>query len=363
MRSSVVALGALAVIGCGSDGKLGIGGNDLAMSLPDLATRASDLAVPRLGPDLAFGTNTDGAVGCVPASGASAVKLVWNTMQMPLQRSDYAIDLNGDGRVDNALGNIDGALAAQNLDPQSSATMALANGQSITLLEERSTDPTFQADACAAALLYDGQTTASPDYSGAGKFTVDGSNPPGQFEGPIASGRLTSAPPPATARVPSVVHLALPIGSPVPSLVEVIGARLTFTYAGGRVSGGQLNGAVRKEQIDDVIVPNLATLLTLEITLAPTSSQAMQIAAIFDTGGTAQGSCAPYCQNRDGSCAKPNDGRIDPCEVATNSIIQNVLAPDVQMFDAAGNYHPNPANTAKDSLSIGVGFTAVPASF
>jgi hypothetical protein len=55
--------------------------------------------------------------------------------------------------------------------------------------------------------------------------------------------------------------------------------------------------------------------------------------------------------------------KIDICEVATSGLIQNVLAPDVQMFDAAGNYHPNPTNANKDSLSIGLGFTAVPATF
>jgi hypothetical protein len=33
------------------------------------------------------------------------------------------------------------------------------------------------------------------------------------------------------------------------------------------------------------------------------------------------------------------------------------------MLDANGNYHPSPDNTMKDSLSIGLGFTAVPATF
>jgi hypothetical protein len=69
------------------------------------------------------------------------------------------------------------------------------------------------------------------------------------------------------------------------------------------------------------------------------------------------------CQNLDGSCAKAKDGIISDCEVATNGIMRNLLAPDVQMFDAAGNYHPNPSNTSPDSLSIGYAFTAVPASF
>ena len=62
-------------------------------------------------------------------------------------------------------------------------------------------------------------------------------------------------------------------------------------------------------------------------------------------------------------CAVKGDRKIDVCEVATAGLIQNVLAPDIQMFDANGNYHPNPDNTHKDSLSLGLGFSAVTATF
>jgi hypothetical protein len=33
------------------------------------------------------------------------------------------------------------------------------------------------------------------------------------------------------------------------------------------------------------------------------------------------------------------------------------------MFDSAGNYHPSADNTMRDSLSLGVAFTAVKAQF
>ena len=51
------------------------------------------------------------------------------------------------------------------------------------------------------------------------------------------------------------------------------------------------------------------------------------------------------------------------CCVRQNSIIMNVLAPDIQVYDANGNYAPNAHNATKDSLSIGIGYTAVQASF
>ncbi len=64
----------------------------------------------------------------------------------------------------------------------------------------------------------------------------------------------------------------------------------------------------------------------------------------------------------------PKDGMIGLCEVSGNSIIKNVLEPDVQMFEADGvTYHPNKnctgACTTKDSLSLGLGFTGVKATF
>ncbi|HWE29091.1 MAG TPA: hypothetical protein VHB97_13880, partial [Polyangia bacterium] len=302
------------------------------------------------------------SVACLPAAGTAHAQYVWNAVMVPMQRSDYAYDLNGDGRVDNQYGNIVGALASNNIDVQGSATQAITSGQSITLVNERSSDATFAADACAATTMFAGNATASPDYSGAGHFTVDGSATAGHFAGPIAAARFTSDPPPASAKVPTLVDFNLPLFGSTP--VDLVGARITYVRAAdGTVTGGQLNGAMRKYDIDHTVVPSVAGALNLSVQTNPSSSTSMQILAIFDNGGKPSAACGMMCQNLDGSCAIAHDNVISDCEVGTNSIIQNVLAPDVQMFDAAGNYHPNPANTNKDSLSIGVGFTAVPATF
>ena len=88
---------------------------DLAMKAADLATKPHDLAVP---PDLLPPPDMARQMVCAPAGGALHAQYVWNAVVVPLQRSDYALDLNGDGRVDNQFGNIYGALAGQNLDVQ-----------------------------------------------------------------------------------------------------------------------------------------------------------------------------------------------------------------------------------------------------
>ena len=174
--------------------------------------------------------------------------------------------------------------------------------------------------------------------------------------GSYASGTFHSEPDPAFAKVPNEVQIQIPLFANVP--VNLVGARLQVTYATPNLVQGRINGAVRKVELDTHVIPALAAQLSL---LAPFSSE---IQSLFDNGGAPDPACGNQtCRNANGSCAKSGDLVIDPCEVGTNAIIKNVLAPDVQLFDAAGNYAPNPLNTARDSLSVGIAFSAVPASF
>jgi len=56
---------------------------------------------------------------------------------------------------------------------------------------------------------------------------------------------------------------------------------------------------------------------------------------------------------------KPCDQLIDVCEVADNNVVRNVLGPDVQLFtDDGTQFHPTPEHRHKDSLSLGIAFTA-----
>jgi hypothetical protein len=352
-RAMMILVAAASAAGCGGTGVDAGGGADLAVAadmagMTDMPTSSPDLA-PMLTP------------ACAPAGGAMHAQYVWNDIVVPMQRADYAIDLNGDGRVDNQLGNIEGALASQNIPVQAQATQSVTSGQSLTLVDEHAADLTT-AD-CAAADVEAATAMASPDFSGAGHFTVDSSGKAGHFAGPIVAGKFSSQPP-SVAMTPVIVTLKLPLLGAV-TTVDVVGAHVQYTRgADGKISGGQLNGAIRNGDVQTKLVPNIAVSLTAEVQANPGSSTSMQIESIFDNGGKADASCsAGTCKNPDGSCAVSLDNKIDTCEVASNGLIQNVLAPDVQLFDSAGNYHPNPNNTMKDSLSIGVAFSAVPATF
>lgn len=119
--------------------------------------------------------------------------------------------------------------------------------------------------------------------------------------------------------------------------------------SGIRLVGGALNGSLSGRTVLDDFVPSLANVFTLYIATNPDSETSRTIKSLFDTGG---------CDNPDGTAAVKGDGRINPCELSENPLIKSLLAPDVRLRNAAGNYDPLPNDSQKDSLSLGFGFTA-----
>jgi hypothetical protein len=291
---------------------------------------------------------------CSNVTGGARARFVAYPITIPQMRTTFAYDLNGDGKPDNAYGNIIGALASQGLGLQASETAAQAAGRGLLLLELSSSDPLFQNDPCAGVAVRRGVDQPAPNYSGAGSFTIDATVTPGSFSGPIAAGGFSSNAP-ATATTPVTLEVQLPFlaalgGDTAPlTTLPITAAHLQLQYTGGKLTGGQLHGAITKQVMDTQVLPQSAKQLTQQLAANPTSARSQMILQIFDTGG--------------GGCAVAGDKIIDTCELASNAIIKNILNPDVDLFAADGSYHPNPANTDKDSLSLAIGFEAVPAQF
>ena len=318
-------------------------------------------------------TTTDGGTANTPdvtsATGA-ITQYVVNKLLVPMQRKDYSIDLNGDGHPDNQLGNIIGTLASNMLDTQGGIDKSINDGSVILLMSFQTASQT-QSDN-AGLTMYLGAKAPNPDFGGMGMFTVDASQKATTLFGRINGGKFLSNNPVTTTH-PVTVQIKLPLIAGADALtLNVNGAHIQFNTGSGLMNG-QIHGSIKKADIDNGIIPAVAMLLTKKVAAdckggggsdggAPApdggagvcSSSAKQILSIFDTGN---------CTNPDGTKAVAGDGKIDICEVSTNSIIMNVLAPDVQIYDASGNYAPNKANTTKDSLSLGLGFTAVGAKF
>ena len=301
--------------------------------------------------------------------GTTMAKFAVNKLVLPTQRSDFAIDLNGDNHPDNQLGNIIGALTAQNLDAQGGVDKSVTEGSVSILAQVQTADATLKTDPAVGVTLYVGKgftgmvqendagvatgCTGCPDYSGMGMFTIDAAQPTSVFLGKLSGGKFTSNNP-VTTKNPIAITLKLALisgGAPVSLIVN--GAHLQFTATSdGKLTDGQLHGSIKNSDVQGQIIPGVAMLLSQQVAkdncMGGTSKQ---IASIFDTG---------MCGS-----AKAGDCKIDACEVAGNSIIMNVLAPDVQIYsDAASTvYAPNKLNTTRDSLSLGIGFTAVTGKF
>jgi hypothetical protein len=275
---------------------------------------------------------------------ARTLRFAADHITLPMSRQDFAFDLTGDGRPDNQFGNIVGAFMAQNLDLQPAVTEGVRSGA--TLL--------FDLDLNDAALGVDQRADltvriGAADPNGAG-YTVDPTVAPAKLPGFLTAGRFAT-PTPTAGVEPPVVLLPLSLFSPAGLRLPIRAFRIDFALppSGTTLTDGHIHGAIADSDVDRTVAPALARMLTAQIAADPTSTEARQIAALFDLGG---------CRNADGSQAQPGDGVIDVCEVLTNPLLKNVLNPDIQLYDATGRFAPGLGPT-KDSLSIGVGFTAV----
>jgi hypothetical protein len=305
---------------------------------------------------------TRGSMDCTMLSQGNPTKYVVSSITLPMSRSDFSIDLNGDGKTDNQLGNIMPVLAMLGLDLQSTINSAVTpDGTVLLLLDRTSDDPTGQMSTCAGTELQQAVVTPNPDLTGSGSFTVDTiQGGLAEFGGPISNGRFSSNNPVTTTH-PVTLQLSLPIVAGVtPVVLDVIGAHLVYTNGTSGLMGGQLQGAVDAGVFRNTLLPAIAAMLTQRVAMAPSDTVSQHLLAAFDDGGG-----TPACTNVSGSQAVAGDGRIDDCEIFYNAMLKNVFDPDVQMYSSAIGmpYGPNPDNTQKDSLSFAVGFTAVKASY
>jgi hypothetical protein len=199
-------------------------------------------------------------------------------------------------------------------------------------------------------------------------YTVSSTVAPSQYSGEIKASVFTSQSQLRVAQ-PNTVSLTLPfLPGTDPLSLTLTGASVKFTHdTSGNLTGGQLNGVIKNSDLKNSLIPGFATILTQKVQrMLGQASTNMQILMLFDTGGEGDPACPTpdgkgACKNPDGSCAVAKDGKIDACEVST-SFIQYVLVPDVQMYDG-DRWAPSADNAKPDSLSVGIGLSAVPAKF
>jgi hypothetical protein len=280
---------------------------------------------------------------------------VVSEVRLPTSQSEaqlLGLDIDGDpaGAPDNKLGEILFNLTTLgNFEPQENFDQFIANGVVIQLFDLQATE--FEAGASALRGFLGRNPVPSPCISvadpvcgrhldGAGSFSVDLTAPLGTvMAGPVTSGRLENGP----GEMP--LYLPLMEGRD-PLVVTLVGSRVDATVSPDGMSG-RLGGALRVEEIDAVVFPEIHAIVAAQIAadcnagVCPGGSNGQALLDLFDANG---------------------DGMVSLEELRESQLISNLFAPDIDLYDGEGFFNPR-IDGVNDSLSLGVSFTAVPASF
>ncbi|MCC6748996.1 MAG: hypothetical protein IT371_15155 [Deltaproteobacteria bacterium] len=257
----------------------------------------------------------------------------------PTEAQKFAVDFNNDGTKDNALGSILSALSAvaKDLTLQASIDHNVNQGKALILLRLQAKD--FANAPSAAAQAWLGKQTAcctstaageeskcadeaaKTCFAGSGEFEIDPTAPKDAlFGGSITSGAIKFG--------PAKLNISLPITDAGTLTVSLQKAQFMGKFDGSKITEGVLAGGVTKADLDNNVIPTVATLLDKTAKDPKTSATTKnQILNLFDA-------------NKDGTITKD--------EVAKNDLIKTFLAGDV---DVDGDGTPE--------LSLGIGFSAV----
>jgi len=264
------------------------------------------------------------------------------------QAREYGLDLNGDKTVDNQLGMVLGTLAGQGFDLQATIDEAIADGSIILLVDFQTTDFSSAGGAGLSVKLGDKAsamptpctdpaniTTCGQHLKGTGTFTVAAGSPDNAaVAGKIAGGTFTGG--------PGNITLQIALGSTMGISLDLIGAR---AKASGLSETGMtsviLAGALPKEDLDTKVIPAIHAQLEPLITRDCPTPSAMDCGCM--TGSTGKTVLNLFD-------TMPKDCGVTVDEIKNNSLIQSLLAPDVEIDGTM-------------ALSLGLKASAVKATF
>jgi hypothetical protein len=219
-------------------------------------------------------------------------------------------DLDGDGTIDNQLGMVMGALRGTG-DLTTHVADMLASGALQSAIEIVADD-------------LDNDPSVGVRYVGAPNvdFTIMG--------GAIVDGAFTSNRTKTTV-VPGAAELILPVFMDAdPVRVHAIALELSYTRAADGGLDVRLAGGIDPT----TIVPAIYTAIVQMVAADPPSYRMLM--QLFDAN---------------------HDYVLTPDEIARNSLLESLLAPDLDMFDAKGNYRPGAPYHNGDADTLSFGFT------
>jgi len=278
---------------------------------------------------------------------------VINTITIPTtasQASQCGLNIDGDplGRVDNAVGQVVAALGgAGGANPQPPMDQALADGSTLHLLDVQAdslVDDSFVSLRQFFGDDADMPANPSDNYSGTENFDVRSDSPTDTLVGgPINTSNLQLGPGELFVKM-----VAFP-GSP-PIIIPLAAVHMTGAITATEITDGILGGAITESDVDTIMIPAMAV--------------SVQGAVAADCGGTSPNCCDPGSTGETivGFFDTNSDCLVSEQEVRDNALLNSLIAPDVDLFDAGGAFNPN-SDGVNDALSVGVCFTAVGAVF
>jgi hypothetical protein len=272
----------------------------------------------------------------IPVTGMQS-QFVTDTLLLPVTRAqtqDFGLNIDEDDRqtTDNKFGDLLTLLTsvAPQLELQSTLDQAVDNGQLVTLHMVKADD--LLNDPSVLWSVYLGQRTQdAPAFDGSDQLTLDSATPlDSPIVGSLTNGRFIGGPGAARIRM-------LLLGQQVD--VDLIGVRLEADISATGCVNGKLGGGITVEEFRNRLLPAIADGLNQVV--AANNEAATPILQTFDSN---------------------KDNVITVEELEKNPVLMIAVSPDLDLLDASNTFNPG-QDGVKDSYSIGLGFTCVPAGF
>jgi hypothetical protein len=288
----------------------------------------------------------------------------------------YGLDLDGDGNIDNALGNILSALSSAagsgSLNLQGSIDDSVNQGKIVLLANLKATAldmangvalevfvaKTGAGDITPAPCTDTNDTVCGHHLTGTGMFTIDPAGPQNaQIVGHIIGGKFTGGP----GNVTLEITLSSTVGAPIQ--LTLIGARsslpgITAAAIGSDAAPGIIAGGVTQDDLNNKVIPAVATTVQAQIDRDCYDQTTHQpLGAPPGCGCKASSTGSTVISLFDKS---PADCAVTIDEIKNNDLIKTLLAPDVDLLGADGKAGHD---GVPDSLSVGVGVEAVPGMY
>ncbi|HET6846140.1 MAG TPA: hypothetical protein VFH29_04860 [Anaerolineales bacterium] len=250
------------------------------------------------------------------------------------QADSFALNIDGDsaGTGDNLFGRllILVTKAAPGLETQSTVDAALASGKIVSLHVVKADDP-LNDTSVSWSIVQGQETQTAPTFNGTDKFTVEPGAPVNApIVGTLKAGHFSGGPGSGQVRI----YL---FNQPVD--VNLIGLRLEADVTAQGCTNGKLGGGLTVAEFRSKLLPSIAEGLTQVVAANPTASKLILTA--FDSNG---------------------DSKISVDELEKSPALMLAASPDMDLLDSYGKFNPG-QDGKKDTYSIGLGFTCVPAVF